>query len=138
MKLFQIAIFSVLLICTAFTGGNESDTIVITCVEDGCGCDAYYGKIGGTYVNSGKIMNEYPVYTGPGKKKDYILRLQAESPKGANFTVYRWEIRTATGDELVYFNNDVKIDPFALAETEKGWVPDNSDLSPAPLRVIAQ
>lgn len=126
----------VLLFLTAFTTA-ESSYIEVDCVDKICGCDVEFGSISGIYKETERVENGQPVYLGPNKKKNYEIKLRAETPKGADFTVYRWEIRT-NGGELIYFDNNIKMEPFPFLETKGEWTAEKSAFKPAPNKVARQ
>jgi len=133
MKTIQLLSFVALLFLTAFTN-PISHSIEIECEKDVCGCDADYGSISGIYQETKETENGQPVYLGPNKKKSYEIKLRAEIPKGADFTVYRWEVRTMSG-ELVYFDNNIKMEPFPFSEIKGQWTADNSAFEPVPNKI---
>jgi hypothetical protein len=133
MKTIQLFSFVALLFLTAFTTPLSS-SIEIECEKDICGCDADFGSLSGIYQETKRVENGYPVYLGPNKDKSYEIRLKAETPKGADFTVYRWEIRTSN-DELVYFDGNIKMEPFPFSETKGEWTAENSAFEPVPNKI---
>ncbi len=124
----------VLLFLTAFTQSVPSASIEIICADAVCGCDVEYGSISGIYQETKRVENGQPVYLGPNKKKTYEIKLRAETPKGADFTVYRWEVRTTSG-ELIYFDGNIKMEPFPFAETKGQWTAENAKFKPAPSKL---
>lgn len=133
MKTIQLFSIFALLFLTAFTT-NVPSSIEIQCEKELCGCDASLGSISGIYQETKQKENGYPVYLGPNKKKSYQIRLKAETPKGADFTVYRWEIRTS-GDELVYFDKNIKTTAFPFSETKGSWTAEDTAYEPVPNKV---
>ncbi len=133
MKTIQLFSIVALLFLSAFTIPVPS-SIEIECENDVCGCDAEFGTVSGIYQETKRAENGYPVYLGPNKKKSYEIKLRAETPKGADFTVYRWEVRT-TSDELVYFDGNIKVEPFPFSEIKGEWTAENSTFEPVPNKI---
>ena len=133
MKVIHVFAIVVLLIFTAFTT-VEPSYIKIDCVDKTCGCDDEFGSISGIYTETGRVENGHPVYLGPNKEKNYEIKLREETPKGADFTVYRWEVRTKNG-ELIYFDGNIKVEPFPFAETKGEWTAEKTKFKPVPSKI---
>jgi len=133
MKTMKLLSFVAFLFLTAFTSPVPSQ-IEIQCEKNICGCDADFGKISGIYKETKKSENGQPVFLGPDKNRSYEIKLRAEVPKGADFTVYRWEVR-ATSGELVYFDSNIKIEPFSFSEIKGQWTAEKPAFNPVPNKV---
>lgn len=133
MKTIQFLSLIAILFLTAFTNPVPS-SIQIECEKEVCGCDADFGTVSGIYQETKQKENGQPVYLGPDKDKNYEIKLRAETPKGADFTVYRWEVRTTSG-ELVYFDNNIKMESFPFSETKGEWTAENSTFEPVPNKI---
>ena len=136
MKTIQLFSLVAFLFLTAFTPPVAS-SIEIECVKDVCGCDADFGSISGIYQEIKRKENGQPVYLGPNKDKSYEIKLKAETPKGADFTVYRWEVRTTSG-ELIYFDGNIKMESFPFSEIKGQWTAANSSFEPVPNKIKRQ
>ena len=134
MKIIHAFSIIILLFLTAFTQPNPSTSIEVECVDSSCGCDVQFGSISGIYQETKRVENGQAVYLGPNKKKTYEIKLRAEIPKGADFTVYRWEVRTTKG-ELIYFDGKIETEPFPFVETKGQWTAEKAKFKPAPSKV---
>lgn len=137
MKTIKFLFISFAFAFSAFTYSGNPSAVEITCPDKKCGCDAAFGKIAGVYQATGTEENGYPVFMGPDKELSYMIKLHKETPQGANFQVYRWEIRATTG-ELIYFNKNIQAVPFPFADVKDEWIADNSGFDPVPTKIVAR
>ena len=134
MKTIQLLSIIALMFLSAFTTTPIPSSIEIECEKKECGCDARFGSISGIYKEIEQKENGHPIFLGPNKDKNYEIKLIAETPNGADFTVYRWEIRTTIG-ELVYFDKNIQMEPFPFSEIKGEWTAENSSFEPVPNKV---